>query len=74
LKPDCFETYEIHFPEGDDRSRISSMREVFSSDAAEFGGSGKTNSYISLLKEGDRTVGFRIQLPPLGCAVFEESF
>lgn len=74
FKPDYYETYDIYFPKGDDRSRINSMRECFSSDRAEFGGSGKTNAYVSLLKDEDRTVGFRIQLPPLACAVFEENF
>lgn len=68
--------YNVFFPHHEQHSKgIKEMREVFNSDDREFGGSGKTNAHVSLIKnQNNETIGFRVCVPPLSTMIFEEKF
>ncbi len=51
---------------------IQSIREIFNSDEEKYGGSGKTNPRVEIVKEGSGyTVGAKIHLSPLATLIFE---
>jgi 1,4-alpha-glucan branching enzyme len=73
--PNYVASYDIHFPADAPRHEITRMEEIFNSDAAEYGGSGKTNPSVTLLKDSyGKTTGFKIQMPPLACVILKEHF
>lgn len=56
-------------------SNIRRIREVFSTDREEYGGSGKINSHPYLVQNPlGKTKGFKIQLAPLASMIFEVEF
>ena len=62
-----FGTYEIPYSG-------HSLKEIFSSDDAQFGGSGKINSTVTLRKNSKgKVVGFALQLPPLATLILVSS-
>jgi 1,4-alpha-glucan branching enzyme len=73
FSPNTHQEYDIHFPPNEDRHQsIKAMKELFNSDSAEFGGSGKINPKVTLIKRGAETVGFKVNMPPLAMMIFEE--
>ncbi len=56
-------------------SSVSSISEVMNTDGEEFGGSGKINPHVEIVKdEQGSAVGFKIELAPLATMIFEVSF
>ena len=60
-----FEKYTIRLP------KVARVKELINSDDEQFGGSGMTNTSISVL---DDKSGFDIRMPPLACMIFEVTF
>jgi len=63
--PNFHADYFIRLP------NIAAISEVFNTDSLEFGGSGKINSNIEIVKSPDgRPTGFKMQLAPLATMIF----
>ncbi|MCC8044153.1 MAG: 1,4-alpha-glucan branching protein GlgB [Clostridiales bacterium] len=68
FSPIAYEKYQIGVPYG------GKYKEIFNSDAAAFGGTGKTNPRVKASKKeicDDREDSIRIQVPPMGIAIFK---
>ncbi len=63
--PSYFPSYFLHLP------RVISVKEIFNSDDLKYGGSGKINAQVKLIKEGEETKGIDIVMPPLATMIFE---
>lgn len=68
-----FPEYNVYFPqERSEYKKIHEMREFFNSDEEQYGGSGKTNPVVTMIKnEQNETRGFKVQLPFLSSLFFE---
>ncbi len=66
--PNYFSDYFIRL------SNLKTVREIFNTDRAEFGGSGKINLSIEKVIEKGKVTGFNIQLSPLATMIFEVAF
>ncbi len=54
---------------------VRQIREVFNTDSAEYGGSGKINDHVHVVKNKEgRHVGIHVQLAPLATQLFEVQF
>ncbi len=53
---------------------VKAAREVFNSDAAKYGGSGKENSNVQVVQDKEIPIGLRISLAPLATMIFEVDF
>ncbi|MCD8103768.1 MAG: 1,4-alpha-glucan branching protein GlgB [Lachnospiraceae bacterium] len=68
FSPLAYEKYQIGVP------YCGKYKEIFNSDATAFGGTGKTNPRVKALKKeicDDREDSIRIQMPPMGLAIFK---
>jgi 1,4-alpha-glucan branching enzyme len=52
-------------------SKLSSICEVFNTDAEKYGGSGKINEHPEIIYENGHPAGIKIQLSPLATMIFE---
>ncbi|MCI0382261.1 MAG: 1,4-alpha-glucan branching protein GlgB [Chlamydiae bacterium] len=55
-------------------NHVKMVREIFNTDREEYGGSGKINTQVKILKSEKRAEGFEIQLSPLATLIFEVEF
>lgn len=76
--PNYYSEYVIHLEKSDascDLAKLTSMKEIYNSDHADFCGSGKTNARVEILKDASgRPYAFKFQMAPLATMVFEENF
>lgn len=60
--------------ENKEKSLDITPREIFNSDSQEFGGQGRTNIQIELIKDESGTIsGYKVQVPPLSSLFISES-
>jgi 1,4-alpha-glucan branching enzyme len=76
FSPNTIENYVISFPDAGyapEIQHLSEMREVFNSDALQYGGSGITNKHVEILRDSSgKPTAFKIRLAPLATMVFKE--
>lgn len=68
------ENYTLSFPhDTPSLKRLSCLKEIFNSDHTDFGGTGKSNPQVEILRSstGEAT-GFKIRLAPLATMLFEK--
>lgn len=53
---------------------VKEAKELFNSDRAEYGGSGKINGQVQICQDGDRRHGVMVHLAPLATMIFEVKF
>lgn len=76
--PTYYQEYTVYLNKSDescDLAKLSSMKEIYNSDHKDFGGSGRINPKIEVLKdEAGKPYAFKCELAPLATMVFEELF
>lgn len=53
---------------------VQQVREIFNSDHEKYGGSGKLNTQVEIVKEGWKAVGVHVNLSPLATMIFEVKY